>query len=388
MDVHPRWAQHGGGDALCGQRSVRSSGAARGPAMEPRRGTQVRSPLRLDVVSPAPRTDWRRVVADDPLALPEHTPEWVDALCSTGPYADATRLYRFPDGRDLVLPLVRRTGVTGLGGWLLSYPPAWGMGGLLGEGVDAPAAAAVLDDLRSLRVQRLSIRPDPLRSHLWDDIREGLVAIPRRGHVADLSGGIDTVEQRLPKATRKYIRRAQRSGVRVEVDRTGALLDAYYALYLASVDRWALRQHEPRPLARWRAGRRDPLTKLQALAHHLGNRFVTAMAYVDDKPAFATIMLLGPTAHVTRSAMDIDLVSSTKAGSLVHWTLLQEAVSYGCSRYHLGESGASTSLAQFKESFGAVPLDYHELRLERLPYTRVDQQLRTVVKRALRFRDV
>ena len=344
--------------------------------------------LRPDVVSPAPRADWRRVVAGDPLALPEHTPEWVDAICGTGPYVDATRLYRFPDGRDLVLPLVRRSGPTGLGGWLLSYPPAWGMGGLVGQGVDAAAAAAVLRDLRSLRVQRVSIRPDPLRSHIWDDAGEGLVTIERRGHVADLRGGIDAVEERLPKATRKYIRRAQRLGVRVELDRTGALLDPYYALYLTSVDRWAARQHEPRPLARWRAGRRDPLTKLQALANGLGDRFVVAMAYVDDEPAFAAIMLLGRTAHVTRSAMDIDLVGSTKAGSLVHWTLLREAVAYGCSRYHLGESGGSTSLAQFKESFGAVPLDYQELRLERLPYTRADQQLRTVVKRALRFRDV
>ena len=340
------------------------------------------------VVSPAPRADWRRVVAADPLALPEHSPEWVDAICSTGPYVDATRLYRFPDGRDLVLPLVRRTGPTGLGGSFLSYPPAWGMGGLVGQGVDAAAAAAVLQDLRSFHVQRVSIRPDPLRSHLWDHAREGLVRIERRGHVADLGGGIDAVEERLPKATRKYIRRAQRSGVRVELDRTGALLEPYYALYLASVDRWAARQHEPRPLARWRAGRRDPLSKLQALAHHLGDRFVVAMAYVDDAPAFATIMLLGPTAHVTRSAMDIDRVGSTKAGSLVHWTLLQEAVAHGCSRYHLGESGASTSLAQFKESFGAVPVDYHELRLERLPYTRADQQLRAAVKRVLRFRDV
>ena len=38
--------------------------------------------------------------------------------------------------------------------------------------------------------------------------------------------------------------------------------------------------------------------------------------------------------------------------------------------YHLGESGASRSLAHFKEKFGARPVPYAEYRLERLPLTR------------------
>ncbi len=58
------------------------------------------------------------------------------------------------------------------------------------------------------------------------------------------------------------------------------------------------------------------------------------------------------------------------------------------AQYHLGESGASASLARSKAKFGAEPLDYAELRLERLPYTRVDRVVRSVAKRALRFRDV
>jgi len=41
-----------------------------------------------------------------------------------------------------------------------------------------------------------------------------------------------------------------------------------------------------------------------------------------------------------------------------------------------------------KEKFGAQPVDYAEIRLERLPYSRVDQGIRSVVKKALRFRDV
>ena len=48
----------------------------------------------------------------------------------------------------------------------------------------------------------------------------------------------------------------------------------------------------------------------------------------------------------------------------------------------------TASLAHCKEKFGAEPVDYPELRLERLPYTHADQAVRSVVKRALWFRDV
>ena len=65
----------------------------------------------------------------------------------------------------------------------------------------------------------------------------------------------------------------------------------------------------------------------------------------------------------------------------------QLACELGCTAYHLGESGQSASLAQYKEKFGARPVDYAELRMERLPYTRTDQAARSAVKKVLGFRD-
>lgn len=344
---------------------------------------------RIRVVTPAPPGAWRAVIAGDPDALPEHGPAWVDAICQAGPFQDASRWYLFEDGREFVVPLVRRTGPAGLGGWLLSYPPAWGMGGVVGSGLDAAALECILDDLEHGTAQRIWVRPDPLRSATWSAaIGDSVTKVDRRGHVIDLSGGVDAVWERMHRAARKYVRRAERAGVRIEVDRSGTLLDTYYDLYLASVDRWAARQHEPLTLARWRARRRDPLDKLKIMADRLGNAFLLTMAYVDDEPAYGSIMLLGQAAHVTRSAMDVDRVGSTKAGSLVQWNMLQLACQQGCRTYHLGESGQSRSLAQFKESFGAVGVDYAEYRIERLPYTRADHALRSGVKKILRFRDV
>lgn len=335
------------------------------------------------------RAEWRAVLAADPDALPEHAPEWVDAICQAGPYTNATRLYTLSDGRRFVVPLVRRTGPAGIGGWLLSPPPAWGMGGVVGPDLDTAALRLILTDLQGAGAQRLWFRPDPTRAALWAAASgESGLAVRRHGHVVDLSDGVDAVWERVHRGARKYVRRAERAGVRIEFDRTGALLDTYYDLYLASVDRWAARQHEPLLLARWRARRRDPLAKLKIMADRLGPAFVLTMAYVDDQPAYGSIMLLGQTAHCTRSAMDIDRVGSTKAGSLVQWSMLQLACQQGSRTYHLGESGQSRSLAQFKESFGAVGVDYAEYRYERLPYTRTDEALRSVVKKMLRFRDV
>ena len=60
------------------------------------------------VVSPAPRSAWRELVAADPQAMPTQSPEWLDALCADGRYVDASRLYRTADGGSALLPLARR----------------------------------------------------------------------------------------------------------------------------------------------------------------------------------------------------------------------------------------------------------------------------------------
>jgi hypothetical protein len=348
----------------------------------------------MQVVTPAPREEWRAVVAGDSHALPEHTPEWIDALCADGRYADASRYYVLDDGRTFVLPLVARRGPLGLGGWLQCYPPSWGIGGLVGAEADAAVLRAVLADLRRTRSQRIGIRPDPTRWAHWRDAADAahgadgaILTIPRRAHVIDLTRGPDHAFGQFSKSARRGTRIADKAGVRVEIDRTGALLEEYYRLYLLSVDRWAARQHEPRPLARFRARRRDPPTKLRAMADSLGKAFVLAMAFVDDRPAFGSITLFGQTAHDTRAAMDRDLVAKTYAGDLVQWRMIQLACEAGCTAYHLGESGQSASLALFKEKFGARPIDYAELRLERLPWTRTDLWLRSLVKKTLGFRD-
>jgi hypothetical protein len=340
------------------------------------------------VHSPAPGDQWRSVLAADPLALPEHAPEWVDAVCAFGPFTDATRLYELPDGRRFVLPLVRRSGLGGMGGWLWSLPRGCGWGGLVGPHLDVEVVRAVTDDLETLGAARLVVRPDPLRREWWKVAdRPTLHTSARRAHVVDLSEGIEGLAARLPPVTRRNLRIAERRGVRIEVDRDGSLLPVFRRLYGASVDRWAAKTNEPVALARWRAARYDPPGKFEAIARHMGQAFRLYIAHVGDDPVAAIMVTFGRTANYIRGAMDRDRAAPVRANDLMHWTAIQAACNAGCGYYHMGDSGASTSLARFKERLGAVPVDYADLRLERYPITPVDRALRRAVKKAIGFRD-
>jgi Acetyltransferase (GNAT) domain len=344
--------------------------------------------LIVRVHSRAPRDQWRAVLAEDPLALPEHTPEWVDAVCAGGPFADATRLYEFPDGRRFVLPLVRQTGLGGVVGQLWSLPRSWGLGGLVGRHLDTGVIRAVVDDLAALPAVRVVVRPDPLRDG-WEVVADHpkVYASPRRAHVLDLTGGLDAARAGLSSLTRRNLRTAEKHGVRVEVDRDGSLLPIYHRFYDMSLDRWAGKQNEPLKLARWRGRRRDPVGKFDVIAEHMGDAFRHYVAFVGDTPAASIIVLFGRTASYSRGAMDRDVAGPVRANDLLQWTAIQDACAAGCTHYHMHETGESESLARFKERFGAASVTYSDYRIERLPVTKADKTLRTAVKKVIGFRD-
>jgi hypothetical protein len=330
------------------------------------------------VTSPAPRDAWQRAVAADPLALADGTPAWTDAVC-TERWRDASRLYTAPDGTEVVLPLVRRSGPLG---WAASMPPGWGFGGLVGGSARRPEVVrAVAEDLRGLGLATARVRPLPQDGDLWADC--GGLLLRKRAHVLDLTPGPDALFAGLRKSVRRSVRR--REDVEVQVGGSEALLEAYERLWWLSVDRWGARQREPRALARRRALWRDPPARMRALAQHLGEDFRLWVASVDGQPVAANVVVLGPSAHATRAVSDQERAPSGVAQYL-DWLGIVEAAERGCATYNLGESGTSQNLAFYKEGLGARGLDYVEVRFERLPLTTLDQRARSVVKRAIGFK--
>jgi lipid II:glycine glycyltransferase (peptidoglycan interpeptide bridge formation enzyme) len=269
-------------------------------------------------------------------------------------------------------------------------PAAWGMGGLVGP--DRPRAsetAAIFADLRREPVLRTSVRPNPLQDDSWATARpEGVARVDRLAHVLDLDGGFDNVWQhRFKSVARTAVRKAEKAGLKVECDTTGRLLPGYYRLYELSLERWAQHQHEPRALANWRGRRRDPQSKLAAISRVLGESCQIWLASLDGTPIAGIIVLRGVNAHYTRGAMDISRAGPTRANYLLQKLAIEDACAHGCRRYHMGESGTSDQLAQYKTRFGAAPVTYGEYHVERLPLTAADRRLRGVVKNAIGFRD-
>jgi hypothetical protein len=345
----------------------------------------------LTVVSPAPREVWGDLIRSDPEALPYQSPAWLDAICEAGGYEDASRLYELPGGQQLILPMARRTGLPAIFAWEASLPYGWGMGGLIARRpLEPPEIKQVFADLASRSVLRTSIRPNPRTGAMWATAQPaGIVALPRVAHVLDLEGGFDVVwSKRFTKHTRKRIRKAERSGLVVECDSSGKLVPIFYDLFRRSVDRWAAQQHEPRALAHWRNERRDSQRKIETITRVLGEACRIWVAWWQGQPVAAILLLQGMNVNDTRSVMDKELATPVCANDLLLKLAIEEACRAGCRYYHLGESGASAGLHHFKSRFGAVPYAYAEYSLERWPITRVDRQLRELVKRAIGFRDV
>jgi hypothetical protein len=336
------------------------------------------------------REVWESLLTEDPGALVTQTPNWVDCLCATGAYTDATVAWEAPDGHRFVLPLVRRRGLPQVLALAGSMPGGWGMGGLLGSRpANADDVTVAFAALKRAKFLRVDVRPNPLTAAAWSaGSPPGVVAVPRLAHVLDLDGGFDRVwTQSFKSDTRNRIRKAEHAGLVVECDTTGRLIPIFYGLFRKSIDRWAEHQHEPRMLARWRNQRRDPVAKLQLIARTLGDGCRTWVAWHGDDPAAAILVLQGGNVSYTRGAMDERLAGQTRANYLLHKLAIEDACRSGCRAYHMGESGPSTSLALFKTRFGARAHPYAEYYLERLPLTAADRAARRLVKRLIRFQD-
>ena len=119
----------------------------------------------------------------------------------------------------------------------------------------------------------------------------------------------------------------------------------------------------------------------------MGEALHTWVAWLDGKPAAALLTLQGKNVYCFKSAMNKELAGPTHANELLHRLAIEDGCRSGCRRYHLGESGSSTALAQFKQRFGALPYQYVEIYIERLPVTPLDRKIRKAVKWSIGFKD-
>ncbi len=335
----------------------------------PLTGTSAADPSGYAVASAVPRDVWCSLVDTNRYARVFQTPEWMRALCTAAPYRDASRLYRAPDGRLLVLPLARHR----VAPVAASMPHGWGAGGFLGREPERPEdVAACLADLAGLGLARVSVTADPMRADAWRaavsshgaDLSVRLEE--RVTHVVDLAEGFDHFWSKiLDSSMRAKVRRAERAGVEVVCEPSARGIELFYDVYLRWLDERADRRHLPRRLIRALGMRRDPRRKLAALATHLGDRWRTWIARHEGRVIAATIEVAnGEHAMYFRGASDRDAVLRTRANELLQCRMIEHACAIGCRWYDMGESSGVESLEHFKRRFGAVEHRKLELAIE------------------------
>ena len=341
------------------------------------------------MASPAPRAVWEEALRSDPAALETQSPAWSDAMCAAMGFTDVSRAYEMADGRQLVLPLLRRSvGPVPLSEG--SNPLHCGVGGLLApDGPRPDEVAAVLRDLHRRRVLVRTFWPQPV--HAAAVGRRGPRARRRRrapGPPARPGAGLGRVVGEGVLAPSAGAACAPPSGTasRSRPARRASSSAEFYGLLELATARWARMQHEPRWLTMARLRGRDPLKKFQAAARALGERFRVSIASVEGRPIAGLVVLQGRNAYYFRGAMD-ETMRDHRPNDLLHSRAIEDACEAGCGAYYMGDSGWSPSAASFKERFGARPVHYREYRFERLPLSRTEHAVKNVVKRAIGFKD-
>jgi hypothetical protein len=331
--------------------------------------------------SPAPRKVWAEVSAADPHCTIQQTPQWFEAVLRTGGGTDVSRLYTLPDGRRLILPMARRSPFPGLA-FDSAYPANYGPGGLLADGGLRPAdVRAVLEDLRRSTALSTHLRAGAATAPVWEaGLVPGVQRVPWQTHVVDLTGGSQVVyAERFRSSARRSVRKALRAGVKVDWASGCALVPTFYDLYLRWTERRAAESGIPRSLALALAKRREPLRKVLALMDQAGSDGRVWIASFGDQPVAGMIMFRhGRHATSWRGYSHKPVAGPLRANVLLDHHAIEWACESGCVDYDLGGSGGVRSLEQFKESLGGRSVPTIDLRIERIPLTRMQQMQATV----------
>jgi CelD/BcsL family acetyltransferase involved in cellulose biosynthesis len=343
------------------------------------------------ITSPVPRQVWRAVLATDPNAVITQTQQWLECLCRLRGYRDASRWYQLPDGRILVLPLVART-MAGMRLVEESLPYGWGYGGVVVESgqFNASDAATVLADLGRRPVLRTTVVPTPHTSRSWELAAPPWAhRVPYLTQILDLDGGFDTVwSKRYQSQARRCVRKAERAGLEVRLthgngsSESAEAIATFTELYRHSVLRWAAQRGQPQALARLLARYRNRAGQLAVVSAEFGTACEIWSAYYRGEPiAIHVTLQMGEHSIDWLAASGSELARQTCASYLLTSRAIEHACRSGSRLFNMGESDPGSGVERYKAYFGAQPVRYHAMRLERLPLTPAERRLRAMAQR-------
>ena len=346
----------------------------------------------IEAEGTAARPDWECLVAQDESIALAKTPEWIDCICSSGGFSDATVLFRGEDGRRMILPRLRKAGIASSIKLFESPPHGWDLGaessGFLCEGgpvspIETRALVEKVQQHSGLRTRVMVGRDD---AEIWASAAPRTIySTTRIAQVLDLHGGFSTVwSKRFTSKVRSNSRKAERRGVVVESDNTGRLVPVFYTLYQSSIDRWAKDRSLPLTAMRWIARRRNSQDKFTTVARRMGKRCTIWIAWRGGEPLAGILVLArGPRATYWRGAMDKERSRGTGANELLHRCAIEEACAQQQDSYNFGIY-QTEDLKRFKSTFGAAEVPIHTYYFERLPTAAVEASGHRAAKQVIR----
>jgi lipid II:glycine glycyltransferase (peptidoglycan interpeptide bridge formation enzyme) len=220
---------------------------------------------------------------------------------------------------------------------------------------------------------------------MWEKFVPEMCRTRKEVHILDLTGGEEAVFDKLHKSAKKGIKTAERCGVRIESESGDQLLGIFFELTYAARAQWAGQQHEPVWLAQLRGRFRDSERKWTNVANHIGPNLRVYVAWCNDRPAAAGIVLQGHNVHGARAAMDREVANRSGATHALNWAVIKDACASGARSFHMGES-ATKGAADFKRFLGADCVAFDEIDYERFPVSRANRATRSLVKKVVGFK--
>jgi hypothetical protein len=175
-------------------------------------------------------------------------------------------------------------------------------------------------------------------------------------HKLDLTVGLDELFARFQSPVRRAIRKAENSGVTVEVSRAWEAMTGFYKLHARTRRRHGL---PPQPLSFFRNIHEE------VVGTDLG--FVV-LAKIGPKPIAAAVFFHSSREGVYKFGASDERLQELRGNNLVMWTGIKQLVGKGLRTMHFGRTSiGDEGLRRFKLSWGSEegPIEYFRFALRR-----------------------
>jgi Acetyltransferase (GNAT) domain len=293
--------------------------------------------LKLEQLDPLSGPEWDHLVRLHSHSQFFHTAAWARVLCQT--YRHQPNYLRFSRGSDLValVPLMEvRSPLTGRRGVCLPFTDFCSP--LL---FDYSAAGAVTSKILELA---------RARKWKWFEIRgrECLppTAVPASqfyGHRLPLADSTEELWARLGGATRRAIRKAEKSNITVGTVRTETGMRQFYRLHVATRRRHGV---PPQPFSFF--------VNMYEQIIKMGHGFV-ALAQSESRVVAAGIFFQHRGNALYKFAASDNVFQGLRGNNLVIWEAIKRLMTDGCKTLHFGRTSmGNEGLRRFKKGWGAI----------------------------------